>query len=220
MKTYMTLTAAALALAFTSVGATAQQGAKAVRVLIDIGPGGSPFRHAVYADHAGDMVAGVIDQIGLQDGDMLQIKTFGSASLMDHLEMRNLNLNVTFSYRGAKAEDVGSYLAEQIGGLKDITPHDNSDLMAALGHLSRESLCDTHDVTTFILTNGIQVGTTEGPQFTLHNPPKGTPFCGDLIYVGLWVDDPAPVPGLQASAETLFLDLAKMIGFENADIVR
>lgn len=220
MKTWLKTAATAAAIMVAATCVTAETTAKALRVLIDVGPAGSPFRHAGYADHTGRIVANLVDQLGLKDGDLLEIKTVGNPSLMDHLDLTDLNLRVPLAYRGARAEDVGSYLSEQINGLKDVKAHDSSDLMATLRHLSRDSLCDSHTVTTIVLTNGIQVGTIEGPRFTLHNPPAGSPFCGQLTYVGLWVDDAQPVPGLQISAEKLFLDLATQIGFDHADILR
>ncbi len=193
---------------------------KTVNILIDFGPGGTALRNPAYRPRAVAAVNQILADLMLAQGDTLSLRTFGNPSFLDQVAKTAFNRDVTFTFRGAKVEDLPAYIDQKIAALATIQPDAKSDLMYALGDLANNNTCATNDVTTIILSNGIEAGEISGNRFFLRDVPHGTPFCGSAYFVGLWVNDPNPTPGLKAEGEKLFLKLAREIGFQNAEIRR
>lgn len=193
---------------------------KAVNILIDSGPGGAGVRNAAYRPRVITTVNQILAALSLGQGDTLSLRTFGNPGLLDQMAKSDFNRDVTFTYRGAKVEDLPAFIDQKITALASVQPDAKSDLMYALGDLATNSKCATSDVTTIILSNGIEAGEISGDRFLLKDVPHGKPFCGSAYFVGLWVNDPNPVPGMKAEGEKLFLQLAADIGFQNAEIRR
>lgn len=200
--------------------AAAESHHKAVQIMADIGPGGAPMRDPTYNARVASLLTEAVSAVGLKDGDTLALRTFGNPSVIDHLKIADWNRDITFSYRGNKVEDLPVYLKSRMDQLSKIEPQAQSDLMFGLTELLPQISCESHDVTTILLTNGIESGTVTGNEFTLNNIPQGGGFCGDLIIIGLWVIDPKPVPGLRSEAEKLFVDLAGELGFNGHVVIK
>lgn len=195
-------------------------GSKLVNLLLDTGPGGALFRDPVYDKRAAVILKGILADVKLAYGDTLSLRTFGNPSMMDQVRKQDWNREILFSYRGAKVDDVPSFIDKQMAGLSHMQADAQSDLMHGLDNLATAMACDTHDVTTVIMSNGIETGQVSGNSFTLNRIPRGTPFCGRVVFLGLWVIDPNPVPGMKTEAERLFVNFAKKVGFTNVQIKR
>ncbi len=203
--------AASLALALPS---TAQEGRpNALQLLGDVGPGGSPVREAVYRPRIGDLL--LEEAKGLGDGDMIMLRSFGNPNLIEHLALADWNRDIPFGYRAGKAEDIPGFVTTRMNQLAEIEPHGVSDLMFALRELALQTPCGTHNVTTVIITNFIEIGEVEGNRFWLRNILQEAPFCGDLVIIGAWVVDHNPVQGLREPALAFIEETFKQMGFRN-----
>lgn len=179
---------------FTAISAPAvmAKGApsKAAQIPIDAGPGGDIFRKAPYQRRAAKLVNEELSAMDLGQGDKLVLKTFGNASLLDHLELVDFNREIEFSYRGARVEDVGPFIDKRIAALSEVPAHTTSDLMSGLAELDSLKICeDFDDVTTIVLTNGIEAGRLQAATLSCLARPRarqcavGSPSsdCGSRI---------------------------------------
>ena len=213
--------AAAVAAAASAPTAHAEQSLpKKVVIMADVGPAGEIFRDPVMAKHTAETLNTLLAALKLDKGDTLELRTFGNPSLFDRLKKPEWNRAITFSYRGAKVEDMASFIDQRIAALAQLAPEEHSDLMFALADLAPDEKCSDHDVTTVVLTNGLEVGEISGNVFSLNDIPPGSPFCGKAYFLGLWTADAKPIPGMKAKAQELFVQLAKKIGFADAEVVR
>lgn len=207
--------------AFTGPAAVAQQDPlRAAVVLIDVGPGGDIFRNAVYAAQATEIVNAELAALSLGEGDTLILKTFGSPNLLDHLTLTEWNRNITFAFRGAQVRDIPGFMDARITNLAGVPTHPASNLTAGLAELATMGLCKDHEVVTIVLSNGLEIGEVSGQDFLLPSPPPDARLCGRIVWVGLWVDDPAPVPGLRSEALDLFIQFSELMGVTDVAIRR
>lgn len=207
---------------FCGVIAAAQDApSQAAVMLMDVGPGGNIFRNPAYAAQASLIVNEELGALNLQNGDSLVLRTFGSPDMVDQLALADWNWSINFAYRGAQAKDIPPFIDERIAALAEVPAQASSDLMVGLADLSGMGLCEKHQtLTTIILSNGIESGEVSGQDFILPGPPSDARLCGRVVWVGLWVDDPVPVPGLKAPALELFIQLAKQLGASDAEVRR
>ncbi|MCZ0811846.1 hypothetical protein N5A93_06345 [Roseovarius sp. EGI FJ00037] len=192
----------------------------ALQILGDIGPGGSPVREAVYAPRIRDLLLEEAMALELGDGDVIMLRTIGNPNLIEHLALADWNRDIAFGYGAGQAEDIPGFTAARIGQLAQIAPHSASDLMFALRELAPQTPCATHNVTTVMVTNFIEIGEVEGNRWWLRDIMQGAPFCGDLVIIGAWVADPNPVQGLREPALAFIQETFKQMGFENVSFRR
>ena len=187
----------------------------ALQVLGDVGPGGSAVRETVYAPRIRSLLLEEAIAQDWGDGDVIMLRTFGNPNLIEHIALADWNRDVTFGHGAGQAEDIPGFVTARINQLAEIAPHGVSDLMFTLRELAMQTPCGTHDVTTVLVTNFIEIGEIEGNRFWLRDIVQGAPFCGDLVIVGAWVVDPNPVQGLREPALAFIEETFKQMGFEN-----
>lgn len=167
-----------------------------------------------YAKRAAGILSDIAADVGLGQGDIISLRSFGNPNTLDHLKLEELNRDVTFSYRGAQAEDVPAFFHSLLPKLKTMPLHEFSDLMFGFSRLSEEGWCGAYDMTTVVMSNMREIGTVSADEFTLASIPDDIALCGRLIVVGFWVNDPAPITGMKAAAREVFTGLAAMIGMD------
>jgi hypothetical protein len=207
------VTSLAAALLAPAEGIAAPQ--KALNVLFDLGPAGAPMRDDSYAKRAAGILSDIAADVGLGQGDIISLRSFGNPNTLDHLKLEELNRDITLSYRGAQAEDVPAFFHSLLPKLKTMPPHESSDLMFGFSRLSEEGWCGPYDMTTVVMSNMREIGTVSADEFTLASIPDDIALCGRLIVVGFWVNDPAPITGMKAAAREVFTGLAAIIGMDD-----
>ena len=215
MRNLLTNFTFAAGLALTLPAFAQEERPSALQLLGDIGPGGSSVRETVYAPRVRSLLLEEAMALELGDGDVIMLRTFGNPNLIEHIALADWNRDIAFEYGAGQAEDIPGFVAARINQLAEIAPHGVSDIMFALRELALQTPCGTHNVTTVIVTNFIEIGELEGNRWWLRDNLQGAPFCGDLVIIGAWVVDRNPVQGLREPALAFIEETFKGMGFEN-----
>lgn len=215
MRNFLTAVTLVAGLALAPPAFAQEERPSALQLLGDVGPGGSSVREAVYTPRIRSLVLDEAMAQDLGDGDVILLRTFGNPNLIEHIAFADWNRDVAFGYGAGQAEDIPGFVVARVNQLAEVAPHKASDLMFTLRELAMQTPCGTHDVTTVIVTNFIEIGEVEGNRFWLRDIVQGAPFCGDLVVIGAWVVDPNPVQGLREPALAFIEETFKQMGFEN-----